>query len=69
MTGTQAEVGDIVEDGEGRQAIVTDIRQNVTWILRPRWGPTTAQWETTRPGSLRIVETRASHLSSERGSW
>lgn len=68
MTPAWAEVGDAVEDEEGRQAIVTDIKQARTWVLRPRWGSTTAQWETDDPASLHIVETRTSRTNSERGS-
>ncbi|MFJ7998755.1 hypothetical protein ACIQ7D_16660 [Streptomyces sp. NPDC096310] len=69
MTGQRAEVGDVVEDAQGQRAIVTDIRRNETWVLRPRWGPTTVQWETTEPDSLRVVQSRAARFSSGQDAW
>lgn len=69
MSARRAEVGDIIEDAEGRQAIVTDIRQNSTWVLRPRQGPMTAQWDIAEPDSLRVVKSRASRLGAEHGLW
>ncbi|MEE1747897.1 MULTISPECIES: hypothetical protein [unclassified Streptomyces] len=69
MSARRAEVGDIVEDADGRQAIVTDVRQNATWVLRPRQGPATAQWDTAEPDSLRVVKSRASRLGEEHGLW
>jgi hypothetical protein len=64
----RAEVGDLVEDGEGHQAIVTDIKHGETWVLRPPSGGTTTQWETDDPSSLHVLETRASRLSRERSA-
>ncbi|UIX32828.1 hypothetical protein [Streptomyces sp. GQFP] len=72
MSRARAEVGDVVQDAAGQQAIVTDIRRSGssgTWVLRPRWGPTTAQWETAEPDSLTVVETRASRFSSGEDAW
>ncbi|MFJ8253278.1 hypothetical protein [Streptomyces sp. NPDC094466] len=69
MTGQRAEVGDVVEDARGQQAIVTDIRRDETWVLRPRWGPTKAQWETAEPDSLRVVQSRAARFSGEPDTW
>ncbi|WEH41115.1 hypothetical protein [Streptomyces sp. AM 2-1-1] len=69
MSVRRAEVGDIVEDAEGRQAIVTDIRRGATWVLRPRRGPATVQWDTSDPDSLRVVKSRASRLAEEHDLW
>ena len=69
MSRARAEVGDVVRDAAGRQAIVTDIRRSETWVLRPRWGPMTAQWETAEPDSLSVVETRASRFSPGQDAW
>ncbi|MEV6940774.1 hypothetical protein AB0N07_01875 [Streptomyces sp. NPDC051172] len=69
MTGARAEVGDLVEDSQGRHAIVTDIKQGKIWVLRPPTGGTTTQWETDAPASLHVLETRASRLSRERITW
>ncbi|WP_055529598.1 hypothetical protein [Streptomyces graminilatus] len=69
MSRARAEVGDVVQDAAGQQAIVTDIRRSGTWVLRPRWGPMTAQWETVEPDSLTVVETRASRFSSGQDAW
>ncbi|MFJ4972440.1 hypothetical protein [Streptomyces sp. NPDC088755] len=69
MTGQRAEVGDVVEDTQGQRAIVTDIRRDGTWVLRPRCGPTAAQWETTDPDSLRVVQSRAARFSSAPDTW
>ncbi|MEV8070847.1 hypothetical protein AB0P32_32865 [Streptomyces sp. NPDC085995] len=63
MTRPRAEVGDLVEDADGHHAIVTDIKQNSTWILRPVSGGTTTQWETNAPDALRVLKTRADRLS------
>ncbi|MCZ4117915.1 hypothetical protein [Streptomyces sp. H39-S7] len=60
MTRPRAEVGDLVEDQQGRRAIVTDIKKGKTWVLRPPSGSTTAQWESDDPDSLRILEPRPS---------
>lgn len=65
MTRERAEVGDLVQDEQGRRAIVTDIKQGSTWVLRPPSGGMTAQWETEDPGSLQVLETRASRLDRE----
>ncbi|MFD4767550.1 hypothetical protein [Streptomyces niveus] len=69
MTGKRAEVGDVVDDVADQRAIVTDIRRDGTWVLRPRCGPTTAQWETADPDSLRVVQSRAARFSSEPDTW
>lgn len=66
MTGMGPEVGDLVEDRQGRRAIVTDIKRGKTWVLRPPLGGMTAQWETDDRGSLQVLETRASRLDRER---
>ena len=69
MSRARAEVGDVVQDAAGQQAIVTDTRRSETWVLRPRWGPMTAQWETAEPDSLSVVETRASRFSRGQDAW
>ncbi|MBP2582247.1 hypothetical protein J3A78_002725 [Streptomyces sp. PvR006] len=39
MTAGRAWVGDLVRDGDGRRAIVTDVRAGGTgWMLRPPTG-------------------------------
>lgn len=54
-------VGDLVEDGEGRRAIVTDVKEAGTvWVLRPVGGFTT-QWQTTHPDSLEVIRRRGEH--------
>lgn len=68
MTRPQAEVGDLVEDDKGHHAIVTDIKQGTTWVLRPVLGGTTTQWETDDPDALHVLETRADRLNREEGS-
>lgn len=65
MSGVRAEVGDLVRDSTGRQAIVTDIRQKQTWVLRRPAGGMAHRWETDDPDSLHVLETRAS-LSTRR---
>ncbi|MDJ0461899.1 hypothetical protein [Streptomyces sp. H27-C3] len=67
MSGARAEVGDLVRDGTGREAIVTDIKQGKTWVLRPPAGVMTRQWETEDPDSLHVLETRMFRLARERG--
>ncbi len=66
MTRARAEVGDLVEDANGRHAIVTDIRQGIDWVLRPVSGSPTTQWETDEPDTLHIIETRTERLSREK---
>jgi hypothetical protein len=68
VTRPRAEVGDLVEDTDGHHAIVTDIKQSTTWVLRPVSGGTTTQWETDDPDALHVLETRAGRLSSKKGS-
>ncbi|MDG4856709.1 hypothetical protein P8605_00750 [Streptomyces sp. T-3] len=65
VTLAQAEVGDLVEDATGRQAIVTDIRQGGIWVLRPPESGTTTQWDTDDPTSLRVLQKRAARLAHE----
>jgi hypothetical protein len=62
------EVGDLVQDEDGRHVIVTDIKRGSVWVLRPALGSTTSQWETDRPGDLHVIETRANRLSREEGA-
>ncbi|MET8767691.1 MULTISPECIES: hypothetical protein [Streptomyces] len=66
MTRARAEVGDLVEDADGRHAIVTDIRQDTDWVLRPESGSPTIQWETDEPDTLHVIETRTERLSREK---
>ncbi|MEV8340004.1 hypothetical protein ACFU76_01175 [Streptomyces sp. NPDC057539] len=66
MSRVRAEVGDLVRDGTGRQAIVTDIRQKQTWVLRRPAGGMAHQWETDDPDSLHVLETRASRSTRRR---
>ncbi|WP_329356708.1 hypothetical protein [Streptomyces anulatus] len=66
MSGARAEVGDLVRDGVGQQAIVTDIKQGRTWVLRRPAGGMAHQWETDDPDSLQVLETRASRSARER---
>ncbi|MYW08733.1 hypothetical protein GT034_10310 [Streptomyces sp. SID2563] len=54
MTAEQAWVGDLVRDGSGRPAIVTDVRAGGTvWVLRPPAGGG-PHWETDDPRTLEI---------------
>lgn len=57
-------VGDLVEDEDGREAIVTDVAAGTVWILRPADVLLADQWITTDPGSLRILKTRAQRVAS-----
>ncbi|MBT2677273.1 hypothetical protein J7E95_42120 [Streptomyces sp. ISL-14] len=68
MIRARAEVGDLVEDADGRHLIVTDIKQGTTWVLRPASGGGTTQWDTDDPGTLHVIETRAARLSREKGT-
>ncbi|WP_435185708.1 hypothetical protein [Streptomyces sp. bgisy126] len=55
MTAEQAWVGDLVRDGSGRRAIVTDVRAGgAVWVLRPTTGGG-PHWETDDPGTLEIL--------------
>ncbi|MFE7659564.1 hypothetical protein [Streptomyces celluloflavus] len=55
-------VGDLVEDDQGRRAIVTDVKEAGTvWVLRPVAGGFTAQWQTTHPDSLEVIRRRGEH--------
>ncbi|MGW3559376.1 hypothetical protein ACWDNT_18710 [Streptomyces sp. NPDC000963] len=55
MTTGQAWVGDLVRDGSGRRAIVTDVRAGGSvWVLRPPTGGG-PHWETDDPGTLEIL--------------
>ncbi len=66
MSGMRARVGDLVRDGIGQQAIVTDIKQGQTWVLRRPAGGMAHQWETDDPDSLHVLETRTSRSARER---
>ncbi|MFF9508119.1 hypothetical protein ACF1BU_19535 [Streptomyces sp. NPDC014724] len=66
MSRVGAEIGDLVRDGTGQQAIVTDIKQGRTWVLRRPSGGTAYQWETDDPDSLHVLETRASRFARQR---
>lgn len=55
MSARRAWVGDLVRDGGGRRAIVTDLRAGGTvWVLRPPTGGG-PHWETDDPDSLEIL--------------
>lgn len=55
MTAARAWVGDLVRDGSGRRAIVTDVRAGGTvWVLRPPTGGG-PHWETDDPDPLEIL--------------
>ncbi|CAM5539729.1 hypothetical protein GCM10010230_20300 [Streptomyces narbonensis] len=55
MTAERAWVGDLVRDGTGRRAIVTDVRAGGTvWVLRPPTGGG-PNWETDAPDTLEIL--------------
>lgn len=55
MTARRAWVGDLVRDGNGRRAIVTDVRAGGTvWVLRPPTGGG-PYWETGDPDSLQVL--------------
>ncbi|MFD4634765.1 hypothetical protein ACFVYR_29055 [Streptomyces sp. NPDC058284] len=66
MNGVRAEVGDLVRDGTGKQAIVTDIKQKRTWVLRRPAGGMSHQWETDDPDSLHVLETRTARSARQR---
>lgn len=68
MTRARAEVGDLVEDADGRHVIVTDIKRGPVWVLRPATGHSTTQWETDDPDTLHVVETRAARLTREKST-
>ncbi|MHC0433821.1 hypothetical protein ACX6XY_27175 [Streptomyces sp. O3] len=65
MSRARAEVGDLVADATGQQAIVTDIRHDAIWVLRPPTGGGTTQRETDDPDSLHVLEARTSRLRRE----
>ncbi|MFI5831678.1 hypothetical protein ACIA6C_31230 [Streptomyces sp. NPDC051578] len=55
MSARRAWVGDLVRDGDGRRAIVTDVRAGGTvWVLRPPTGGGPC-WETDDPDSLNVL--------------
>ncbi|MFI2432093.1 hypothetical protein [Streptomyces sp. NPDC018693] len=55
MSAQRAWVGDLVRDGGGRRAVVTDVRADGTvWVLRPPTGGG-SHWETADPDSLDIL--------------
>ncbi|MFD9814460.1 hypothetical protein [Streptomyces sp. NPDC059080] len=55
MSARRAWIGDFVRDGDGRRAVVTDVRANGTvWVLRPPTGGG-SHWETDAPDSLEIL--------------
>ncbi|MFJ9817684.1 hypothetical protein ACIRU3_20920 [Streptomyces sp. NPDC101151] len=55
MSARRAWVGDLVRDGGGRRAIVTDVRDSGTvWVLRTPVGGG-PYWETDDPDSLEII--------------
>ncbi|MFI0978213.1 hypothetical protein ACH4SP_14600 [Streptomyces sp. NPDC021093] len=66
MSGVRAEIGDLVRDSTGEQAIVTDIKQKRTWVLRRPAGGMAHQWETDDPDSLHVLETRTSRSARRR---
>ncbi|MEU6386483.1 hypothetical protein ABZ847_23360 [Streptomyces bauhiniae] len=64
MSAQRAWVGDLVRDGDGRRAIITDVRADGTvWVLRPLTGGG-PHWETDDPDSLEILA-----RSEARDSW
>ncbi|CAM5666257.1 putative protein OS=Streptomyces fumanus OX=67302 GN=GCM10018772_10080 PE=4 SV=1 [Streptomyces fumanus] len=65
MPRARAGVGDLIEDADGRHAIVTDIKQGAVWVLRPVSGGTTNQWETDEPDSLHVIETREERVKRQ----
>ncbi|MFE8941687.1 hypothetical protein ACFYNX_29950 [Streptomyces sp. NPDC007872] len=55
MSARRAWVGDLVRDGDGRRAIVTDVRADGTvWVLRPPTGGGPC-WEIDDPDSLKVL--------------
>ncbi|MET9059153.1 hypothetical protein ABZX99_15175 [Streptomyces antibioticus] len=54
MSARRAWVGDLVRDGGGRRAIVTDVRATCVWVLRPPTGGGPHR-ETDDPDSLEIL--------------
>ncbi|MEW1615848.1 MULTISPECIES: hypothetical protein [unclassified Streptomyces] len=61
MTAARAWVGDLVRDGCGTRAIVTDVRARGTvWVLRPQVG-NGPHWETDDPDTLEIIARRGDH--------
>lgn len=55
MSAQRAWVGDLVRDGDGRRAIVTNVRAGGTvWVLRPPTGGG-PDWETDDLDSLEIL--------------
>ncbi|MFF3215592.1 hypothetical protein ACFYYB_33805 [Streptomyces sp. NPDC002886] len=59
-------VGDEVTDGDGRAAMVTDVRAGGTvWVLRPVYtGNFTTRWETEHPETLGVVKRRSERIAN-----
>ncbi|WP_308280875.1 hypothetical protein [Streptomyces lomondensis] len=50
-------MGDLVDDEiSGRRGVVTDVRGDAVWVLRPECGP--GQWMSRQPMSLTVVTPR-----------
>ncbi|WP_405787669.1 hypothetical protein [Streptomyces sp. NBC_01367] len=64
VTRHRAWIGDLVEDEDGREAIVTDVAAGAVWILRPADVLLADQWITTDPDSLLVLKTRAQRVAS-----
>ncbi|MER6318453.1 hypothetical protein ABT237_32495 [Streptomyces sp. NPDC001581] len=60
----RAWVGDLVEDENGREAIVTDVTAGAVWTLRTPDALLADQWITTDPDSLLVLKTRAERIAS-----
>lgn len=54
----RAWVGDEVRDPDGLTWVVTDVRANKTWVLRPTAGGLSTQHETEDPDSLEVLVRR-----------
>ncbi|MGW6054821.1 hypothetical protein [Streptomyces sp. NPDC055189] len=66
MSRVREEIGDLVQDGTGQQAIMTDVKQGRTGVLRRPSGGTAHQWETDAPDSLHVQETRTPRFARQR---
>ncbi|MEU7601747.1 hypothetical protein [Streptomyces sp. NPDC041003] len=57
-------VGDLVEDGNGLKAIVTDVTAGAVWTLRAPDAFLADQWTATDPDSLSVLKTRAQRIAA-----
>lgn len=59
--GQRPEVGDEVEYGPGRRAVVTDIRKGVIYLR----GGGSREWPVEEPAALTVSRTRAERIAAD----